>query len=70
MDLLRFIIHFKFIFDFPLFKKCIQDMTEIQVKVTVKDIDDNDPIFTQTNITTGKLIARQDIKVRILRKLL
>jgi hypothetical protein len=28
-------------------------MTEIQVKVTVKDIDDNDPIFTQTNITTG-----------------
>ena len=45
-------------------------MTEIQVKVTVKDIDDNDPIFTQTNITTGKLIARQDIKVRILRKLL
>jgi len=28
-------------------------MTEIQVKITVKDIDDNDPIFTQTNITTG-----------------
>jgi hypothetical protein len=30
-------------------------MTAIQVKVTVKDIDDNDPVFTQTNITTGKL---------------
>jgi len=28
-------------------------MTEIQVKVSVKDIDDNDPIFGQTNITTG-----------------
>ena len=30
-----------------------QDMSEIQVKVTVKDIDDNDPIFKQHNITTG-----------------
>ena len=30
-----------------------QDMSEIQVKVTVKDIDDNDPIFEQHNITTG-----------------
>lgn len=30
-------------------------MTEIQVKVSVKDIDDNDPIFSQTNITTGFL---------------
>ena len=28
-------------------------MSEIQVKVTVKDIDDNDPIFQQMNITTG-----------------
>ena len=31
----------------------LQDMSEIQVKVIVKDIDDNDPIFQQMNITTG-----------------
>ncbi|KAI9558883.1 hypothetical protein GHT06_015672 [Daphnia sinensis] len=30
-----------------------QDTSEIQVKITVKDIDDNDPVFVQTNITTG-----------------
>lgn len=25
----------------------------MQIKVTIKDIDDNDPVFMQTNITTG-----------------
>ena len=37
-------------------------MSEIQVKVTVKDIDDNDPIFSQTNITTGKLSAMKEAR--------
>ena len=32
---------------------CLQDKSEIQIKVTIKDIDDNDPVFMQTNITTG-----------------
>ena len=32
----------------------LQDMSEIQVKVLVKDIDDNDPIFAHMNITTGQ----------------